>query len=129
LIIGEVTLEYLDSVYRRMGLPELFVYCHREDGAPAGFITGYIHQDQGICHVEHMIVLPGAPRKFHVMMQMSKDATRLLHDQGIAIVLKILDNDPRTGLRAWAKRMAYEPYAHDHEAQWYINRPKEPVNG
>jgi hypothetical protein len=124
LIVGDISLAYLEHVYRRMALPEPLVYTWREDGVIAGLITGYIHQDQKLCHVEHMIVLPEAPRKFRVMMEMSRDCTRLLHERGFDVVLKILVNDPRTGLRAWAK------YATDHEAEWYVHRaPKGNSNG
>jgi len=125
LIVGEISLLDLESIYRRMKLPEPLVYVYEDEG----LITGYIHPDQGTAHVEHMIVLPEARRKFHTMMAMSRDCTALLHARGLDVILKILNDDPRTGLRAWAKRMQYETYLTDSDAVWYVNRAPRKPNG
>lgn len=122
MLVNAPSLVYLEMIHAEMGLPEPLVFGHLDDGSLVGLITGWIHADEGFAHVEHMIVLPFAPRKLRTMMQMSRDCTAALHARGLDVVLQIMKHDTRSGLRAWAKRMKYERYADDLEAEWYICR-------
>jgi hypothetical protein len=130
VLVNRPSLEELQWVHDLMGLPEPLVYVHLDSAAPVGMISGWIYKDQGQAWVEHMIVLPYADHKFRVMMAMSRECTRLLHERGLDVVLKILKSDPRTGLHAWAKRMKYLPYTEDHDSTWFISRREDiPADG
>ena len=123
MLVNEPSLAYLQWLHAQHGLPEPFIYGHREDGRIVGVIEGWIHGD--FVAIEHLIVVPSAPHKFRTMMAMSREATRLLRERGLEIALKILKTDERTGLRAWALRCNYLPYAEDQEARWYRYTPPE----
>lgn len=113
------TLQDLALAHRVMNLPEPFMWVHRDYGIVVGLIEGWIHD--GICEVDHMVVLPLAQRKMTVMMTMSREATQALHERGLDVVVKISLEDTRSGLRAWAKRCKYVWCAANAEFDFYIN--------
>ncbi len=124
----EIRLMHLEHIHAEVGLPEPFVWVHHEGWFVAGLIEGWI-QD-GFCAVDHLIVRPTAKRKFHTMMQMSRDATRAVHARGLDAVIKIRTSDKRfDALESWAKRCGYGPYARTDDFQWYINRKDTSSDG
>ncbi len=128
MLVNEPSLARLQSIHRQMGLPEPFVYCHLEDGAIVGVIEGWI-QD-GVCAVDHLIVLPSKHR-LSTLLRMSREATRLLHQRGLDVVIKIGHEDGalRTGLHAWAKRCGFTEYHFDGAFHWLVNRKELPSDG
>jgi hypothetical protein len=125
----DLTLSQLVRIHYDMKLPEPIVWVHREDGMIAGLIEGWIQN--GVAAVDHMIVLPTAKRKFHVMMTMSRACTKVLHSRGFDVVIKIGHEERvhRPGLVAWATRCGYTEYHFDGAWHWYINRKEVPANG
>lgn len=128
MLHGEVTLGQIAAIHREMGLPEPFIWVHREDGFIAGVIEGWI--EDGVNAVDHMIVLPSAKNRLRTLLKMSTEATKACHARGLDVVIKIALEDPRRhGLEAWAKRQNYEWYAYDGQFSWYINRKESSPNG
>lgn len=121
-----ISIDDVIAVYREHGLDEPFVFPHYECGVLAGMITGFyrIIDGQKVLDVDHMIVRPGARRKFHTMMVMSHNAIQTAFTVGCEFVLvSMFQNDPRrSGLDAWAKRMDFEQYASSDGVDWFRRR-------
>src|SRR5262245_15377025 len=101
MILGDITLQEVDTIYKRMNIHELVIFPYRQDGILAGLIIGYITGTSA--QLDHYIVLPEAPRKLEVMQQMPKMIHTILKARGITHVLLCIahDDSRRRGLTAW----------------------------
>ncbi len=127
MIYGGLTGKEVLSVFRTMQMPEPFLFPWRDaqTGQVLGLIAGnVVPGPPRRLEVDHMVVLPHAPRKLSVMMQMSEAATQAAFRDGCEyIAVTIFKNNPRaSGLRAWAKKMRYQFWTSSEEAEWYVRQ-------
>lgn len=128
-MIGDVTLQQIEEIFKRMGLAEPVAFPWYEDGKIVGLITGYIESPEQ-AFLEHFVILPEAKQKLKFMQLAPKVIAELLRQRGIKrIVLYIVKDDPRReGLDAWARRGGYAQYGESESRVWYVRHISEEVD-
>lgn len=135
MILGDITIDQVDEIYKRMNIHELVIYPYHQDTPNglvlSGLITGFIDNDGKHAQLDHYIVLPEAPNKLAVMLEMPKTIHYLLKRRGVEYVTLCIKHDDsrRLHLAAWAKKRGYTFYATDAERDWYIHTLKEKGSG
>lgn len=120
-MIGGISLQRIDSIFRRMGLREIVAFPFYEDGVMVGLITGYIERDNSEAFLEHIIVLPEATNPLRVMHQMPAEIHALLAQRGVRRTTLYIDRQDKRkrALDKWARRCGYTPFGASETRDWY----------
>jgi hypothetical protein len=125
MILGPISLDDVETIYRRVGLKELVIAPWCEDGRVVGLMTGYIEEMDGLPglsgFLEHIIILPEAKDKLRIMLEFPAMVHGALMAHGIdrAVLCIHHDHPKRKRLMSWAARHGYTKYA-DHDGRdWF----------
>lgn len=120
-MIGGISLQRIEDIFKRMGLREIVAFPFYEDGVMVGLITGYIERDLSEAFLEHIIVMPEATNTLRVMHQMPSEIHALLAHRGVKRTILYIDKKDtrKRGLDKWARRLGYTPFGASDTRDWY----------
>ena len=93
------------------------VWTYWAANAPAGLITGYKDEQDGVM-IEHIVIFPG--QSAGILVRMLRAALLEAWEREYAYVALAIPHNRPPGLLALAERMGFEPYETDDRAVWFV---------